>query len=41
LLRQIHLDITFAHKIAKDLKDEGLDLGPIKNDEELYKKLCQ
>jgi energy-coupling factor transport system ATP-binding protein len=41
LLRQIHLDIPFAHKLAKDLKDEGLDLGPIKTDEELYKKLCQ
>ena len=41
LLKQIHLDIPFAHKLAKDLKEEGMDLGLIKNDEELYKKLCQ
>lgn len=41
LLKKIHLDIPFAHKLAFDLKEEGLDLGPIKNDEELYQKLCQ
>ena len=41
LLKDIHLDIPFAHKLAEELKTEGLDLGEIKNDEDLYQKLCQ
>ena len=41
LLKSIHLDIPFAHKLSHDLRDLGLDLGNIKNDEELYQKLCQ
>lgn len=41
LLKEIHLDIPFAHKLARELKKEGLDLGDIKNDEELYDKLCR
>ena len=41
LLKKIHLDIPFAHKLAKHLSDDGLDLGLIRNDEELLEKLCQ
>ena len=41
LLKSIQLDIPFAHKLAKDLKNKGYDLGPIDSDEELLKKLCQ
>ncbi len=41
LLKSIRLDIPFAHKLSNDLKKLGLDLGNIKNDEELYQKLCQ
>lgn len=41
LLKEIHLDIPFAHKLGKELKEKGLDLGLIKNDEELFTKICQ
>ncbi len=41
LLKEIHLDIPFAHKLSKELKKKGLDLGLIKNDEELFTKICQ
>lgn len=41
LLKSIKLDIPFAHKVAKELNELGLDLGDIKNDEELLNKLCQ
>jgi energy-coupling factor transport system ATP-binding protein len=41
LLHDIHLDIPFSHKLAKCLKEEGLDLSPVKNDEELLEKICQ
>ncbi len=41
LLKEIHLDIPFAHKLSKELKEKGFDLGLIKNDEELFKKICQ
>lgn len=40
LLKSISLDIPFAHKLALDLKNEGLDVGKVKNDEELLEKLC-
>ncbi len=41
MLREIHLDIPFAHKLKKELLDQGMDLGPIANDEELFEKICQ
>lgn len=40
LLKKIHLDIPFAHKLNKELLKQGMDLGLIKNDEELLDKLC-
>lgn len=41
LLKHIHLDIPFAHKLANALKERGMDVGPIKNDEELEEILCR
>ncbi len=41
LLKKIHLDIPFAHKLAKELSALGLDMEGIKNDEELYDRLCR
>ena len=41
LLKKIHLDIPFAHKLAKELTAMGLNMEGIKNDEELYDRLCR
>lgn len=40
-LASIHLDIPFAHKLNKKLKELGLDYGKVKNDYELREKICQ
>lgn len=40
-LKSIHLDIPFAHKLNKCLKELGLDYGDVKNDEELLEKICR
>lgn len=40
LLRSISLDIPFAHALAQNLKENGLDVGEINNDIELLEKLC-
>ncbi len=41
LLKQIHLDIPFAHKLANSLREKGLDVGPINNEKELEEILCR
>ena len=41
ILASIHLDIPFAHKLNKKLKELGLDYGKVKNDYELREKICQ
>ena len=40
LLRSIHLDIPFSHKLAKVLRKNGVDVPEVKNDEELLEVLC-
>ena len=40
-LASIHLDIPFAHKLNKKLKELGLDLGDVRSDKELLAKICQ
>ncbi|MFA6624349.1 MAG: energy-coupling factor transporter ATPase [Bacilli bacterium] len=40
-LKSIQLDIPFAHKLSKCLKEKGLDVKDVKNDEELLDKLCR
>ena len=40
-LSSIHLDIPFAHKLNKKLKELGLDYGKVKSDKELREKICQ
>jgi energy-coupling factor transport system ATP-binding protein len=40
LLKSIQLDIPFAHRLANALKKRGLDIGDVKNDEDLLTKLC-
>jgi len=40
-LSSIHLDIPFAHKLNKKLKELGLDLGDVRSDKELLAKICQ
>lgn len=39
-LRAMHLDIPFAHKLTRYLREEGLDIKDVKNDEELLDLLC-
>jgi len=39
-LWSMHLDIPFLHKLRKDLKEKGLDVGPVNSEEELIQKLC-
>jgi|LAHS01.1.fsa_nt_gb energy-coupling factor transport system ATP-binding protein len=41
LLKSISLDIPFSHKLVRDLKAQGLDVGAVKNEEELLDKLCR
>lgn len=41
LLKKIHLDIPFAHKLAHSLKEKGYDVGAIRSDEELEEILCR
>lgn len=40
-LKSMGLDIPFAHKLSKKLKELGLTLKDVKNDEELIDLLCQ
>ncbi len=39
-LRNMNLDIPFAHKLVKELRNKGLDIKDVKNDEELLSLLC-
>jgi energy-coupling factor transport system ATP-binding protein len=41
LLRSISLDIPFLHRLTKELKNRGLDVGEVKDEEELIGKLCR
>ena len=41
LLKSIHLDIPFAHKLVLDLKKQGIEIDKINNEEELLEKICQ
>lgn len=40
-LRKMHLDIPFAHKLIRYLRERGLNIKDVKNDEELLELLCQ
>ena len=40
-LRAMNLDIPFAHKLTRKLRELGLDIKDVKNDEELLDILCQ
>lgn len=40
-LRAMHLDIPFAHKLARYLREDGYAIKDVKNDEELLDLLCQ
>ena len=40
-LRGMNLDIPFAHKLVKELRERGMDIKDVKNDEELIQLLCR
>ena len=40
-LRSMNLDIPFAHKLVRELREKGMDIKDVKNDEELIQLLCR
>ena len=40
-LREMGLDLPFAHKLIGELKTLGMDVGSVDDEEELIKRICR